>query len=726
MKTDRWIKILCLTIGFWASSFSLSAESADLQRIKQNFFRITIPSQEDPFGLNAYLASIPPEQEISDQMVVELHQRYSFNSEKIDAYLTNLRSDGTWPDINYQDSKRSGWEPKVHAERILELTKVFQAEGKYYHAPQVEQAIHRALHYWFTQKPVCPNWWYNQIGIPKTLGVAFILFEPYLTPDEKKAAVEVMKQAKMGMTGQNKVWLAGNVMMRALIQGDDAWVKAARDTIVSEIVTGRQEGIQSDWSFHQHGSQQQFGNYGLAFVSSMSFFSDVFAGTSLAFDSKQLRVISQLIEEGYRWIIWKGQMDLSALGRQLFHHAPIHKALSVSFAATELDGGNDPVAAAAARALVEENYVKGSSVSLVGHKHFWRSDYTIHRRPEWMASVKMASTRVLGAESMNGDNRKGYYMADGATYMYQNGREYLDIFPLWDWRKLPGVTAPQDTAPVPQLQGGYSPGNRAAFVGGVSNGTLGASAMILNRDGVSAHKAWFFAEDFMLCLGAGIHSDSLPLATTIEQCHQQGNLSLWKGNGWQSIQGNVVEAGAELRLFHAGKGYISWGNPARLVADASWHTGDWQEVMQMYKPTEVTGRVVTISLDHGAKPQQATYQYLILPATDSVQVQQFNLSKVQVLRNDTTAQVVSLPDRGTTWIVAYHPVRLQLPSGWPVEIETPGGYLLQQDSKGYQLWCADFSQEYKAAKLQIKGQSLSIEFPADKGKSVSHSFSVKP
>ena len=54
--------------------------------------------------------------------------------------------------------------------------------------------------------------------------------------------------------------------MRGLLQDDFELVKAARDTIVSEIMTGMQEGIKSDWSFHQHGPQQQFGNYGLAFL----------------------------------------------------------------------------------------------------------------------------------------------------------------------------------------------------------------------------------------------------------------------------------------------------------------------------------------------------------------------------------------------------------------------------------------------------------------------------
>lgn len=89
------------------------------------------------------------------------------------------------------------------------------------------------------------------------MGAAFILLEDELSPAEKQSAIEVLEHAKFGMTGQNKVWLAGNVLMRALLQNDYPLVKEARDIIASEIMTGGKEGIKEDWSFHQHGAQQQ-------------------------------------------------------------------------------------------------------------------------------------------------------------------------------------------------------------------------------------------------------------------------------------------------------------------------------------------------------------------------------------------------------------------------------------------------------------------------------------
>ena len=85
------------------------------------------------------------------------------------------------------------------------------------------------------------------------------------------------------------------------------------------------------------------------------------------------------------------------------------------------------------------------------------------------------------------------------TYIYKDGKEYLDIFPLWDWRKLPGVTAFEDNAPMPLIKS-YQPRNKGTFVGAVSDEKQGMTVMELDRAGVKAHKAWVCTDDFILCL----------------------------------------------------------------------------------------------------------------------------------------------------------------------------------------------------------------------------------
>jgi chondroitin AC lyase len=36
-------------------------------------------------------------------------------------------------------------------------------------------------------------------------------------------------------------------------------------------------------------------------------------------------------------------------------------------------------------------------------------------------------------------------------YLYQSGKEYKNIFPFWDWKRIPGTTTLQDDEPLPVL-----------------------------------------------------------------------------------------------------------------------------------------------------------------------------------------------------------------------------------------------------------------------------------
>lgn len=684
--TSAWL--LCTFLFVSAKMFS-QVPADELENIRQNYIRSLIDSGDDSGLLNRILAGIPPETEMSDQVVVELHQRYPFNVDKITGYMESINEDGSWPDIDYADSKRSGWDAKKHADRVLELAKLYHAEGpSCTWSPRFSEVIHQALGYWFRTKPVCKNWWYNEIGMPKTFGPAFLLLRGQLTSAELEGAVKVMDQARFGMTGQNKVWLAGNVLLKGLLLDDYALVKAARDTIVAEITTERTEGIKSDWSFHQHGPQQQFGNYGLAYLGEMSFYSGLFAGTSLALDAAQQSILNNLLAEGYRWIIWRGYMDVNALDRQLFHNAPIHKALAVGYAATSLKKASTPADAEKINQFLDDNFPpqQAAGSRFTGHKHFWDSDQTIHRAPRWMASVKMASRRVIGTELVNEDNLKGFYMADGATYIYRNGDEYLNVFPFWDWRKIPGITSYESDAPVPSpRQYGAHVRNETCFVGGATDGKSGMTAMILNRDGVHARKAWVMTDDFVLCLGAGIRTDStLALTTSLDQRNRRGELAYWEDNRWTAVTDTFTAAGKALRFHHDSTGYILM-QPEHSVAIAGKRSGRWSDFMGSYAPQTVEGEVVSLYIRH---PQQslATYQYLILPASSAEQTANFRTDDIRILRNDETLQAVEAGD--ILYVTAYKAGSYRLSDKITLDIEKPGVYMERQGKERWQ-WTMD-------------------------------------
>lgn len=124
----------------------------------KNYVRSLLPSGGEQEDLVRYLQQITPESEMSDQVVMELHQLYPFDLKKIQRYLSSLKADGTWPDINYDDKKRSGWEPKMHAERILELAKLYRSDKtEYKGSSEVSKVIHTALNYWIYRKACLPE-----------------------------------------------------------------------------------------------------------------------------------------------------------------------------------------------------------------------------------------------------------------------------------------------------------------------------------------------------------------------------------------------------------------------------------------------------------------------------------------------------------------------------------------------------------------------------------------
>lgn len=703
--------VVCLWCILKVDAQVPESDQVCLKQIRENYIQVLISSDKEKSDYLDLLSEIPVEKEISDQNIVELYQRFLTRPEEVRQWMATLQADGSWADINYKDRKRSGWEPKKHVERILGLAKFFYASAGNH--PEIDRdslltVIHQALNFWFKRDFSCLNWWYNQIGVPRTLGGAFLLLWEELSPEEREAAIREMKYSKFGMTGQNKVWLAGNVLMRGLLEEDYTLVKDARENIFSEIVLGKPEGIKSDWSFHQHGPQQQMGNYGLSFLSNMCLYVEIFAHTPLAMSEQQREVLFSFFKEGYQWFVWRGRMDVNALNRQLFHNADIHKAYTLLFAVHSLMKGSNAKQAKEIREFIRCNFLKpGMKNRWIGNKVFWDSDETVHRTSRWMASVKMASDRVIGTELVNEDNKLGYYLGDGAMYVYTDGNPYHNVFPCWDWRKIPGITCVESVDPIPTHYGTQAR-NHSRFVGGVTNGKTGITAMELNRDGVYAHKAWIFTDHFVLCLGSGIRGEQQALTTSMEQALKSGDLLVKNNQNWEKVSQEYRSAGQDVRFYHGNTGYIVL-QADTCVGKVENRSGQWYDVMGMYKQQQVQTEVTTLYLKHQGG-EDANYQYIVLPAVSEKQVAKFDETKIQVISNTRERQAVVIG--GMCYVVAYQPGEIILPDGKKFEIETPGLYLCDWKHKNGNIRALDPTRSYQQMKMNWKGKKMVL--PTDK------------
>ena len=633
------------------------------------------------------------------------------------------RPDGTFSNLDYKGDNRSAWQAARHLGNALRLARTWASpDHELYHDKAVGTAVRKAVAWWGKMRPRSSNWWWNDMSVPQTTGY-ILLIAPELFPagdSVRQSALSVCGQAKFQphYTGNNRVFIAQNVFLRALLMRNGRLLDEAAAVLAEEIrwapTTDKTAwtfgGIRADGCYHLHGPQIQFGNYGGEFLMNIGFWANVWNGTRRELSPQQWTLVRHLAFNGFQWVLWKGRMDLLAIGRQLGRDAARsrgRRTLNTFEALKRVDP--DPAAAAEYDAALERN--RGGGNTLVGNRHFWNSDYMVHRRPEWYAAVRMNSVRVRPIEENgNGDNALGRYFSDGVCLVMRSGMEYDDITPCWDWTRLPGTTLPK--TPVYTAEESEKHGLRAGgriprwthsvkfrqigeteFVGGVTDGTRGAAVFTMNLDGVKAKKAYFFDTDAVYELGCGISSTGpYPVATTVNSCLRSGEIR--QGKNW---------------FHHDGIGYRG-ANLTLLTGD---RTGDWRYVEGgLREPKLVTKELFSLQIDHGVKPENGSYAFAILPGATPEETADWNRGRI--LANTANCQAVEFND-GTIGAIFYAPGKLG-----KFETKTPGLFLIQKR----RVSAADPTAREKEMTILLDGISRTVILPTGEsaGSSVSCSF----
>lgn len=524
-----------------------------------------------------------------------------------DNILSRMNADGSWPDIDYSSIHPSNWSPITHAGNIRDLARAYHITG----SASYLDACRLALNYWDKRKPFSTNWWYNEIDAPMIMAPAFLLLKKGLDDADLKRADRVLAKAYLGLTGQNKLWMSGIVLQRGLLNEDYGMVMDAYESIVSEIRLTTEEGIQPDYSFHQHGKIMQTGLYGLVFAQDMAKWYFIFSGTPLAIQGEKKAILFNYLTLGQDWLVWNGYYDPNVFGRQI---------------QADKDRANTET-------LQKAHDYSGTTLSRPkGGRYYPYSDLGVYRTAGWYASVRMQSNHLVGIENTLSENMKGYFASDGALLIRRTGLEYLDIWPCWEWKHIPGATTYDDGKPLWGCSGSQ-PYNKTDKVFGQVCGDVMVVAMDYVRDGLTARKAWFFFEDGILCLGAGITmSKGFPVVTTVEQNIFGGKPT--SGDNW---------------VRHRTITYVNLGEGAFEMWTGK-RNGKWSDLCPSYENSSVTKEVFELVLRHGVNPRGASYAYGITPGgKTSDEAQRIFSEDVKIVSN--TAALQSATIRGTTYTI---------------------------------------------------------------------------
>ena len=619
------------------------------------------------------------------------------SDKEVGSLLAGLGADGRWPDVDYTDKSRSNWKPGTHIWRVLRLaqayrTKVYPLSGK----PEVRGKILLALRWWLTNDPQCPNWWWNDIGAPEALGRTLILLGDDFPADLMPAASKILKRAeRQDMTGQNTLWVCGVRITRGCIEKQPEVVAAAFKRIADEVRVSTAEGIQPDFSFHQHGPQLYSGGYGRGFAAYGPQFARLASGTAWAFPAEKIGVLTSYLLDGQQWMIRGDRFDPSVTGREITRGS--QGAGSIAKAC------EDMLALGAPRRAEFEAFVRRlrgekDAAPLVGNRHFWRSDFMVHQRPEWYASVRMFSSRLYNSELVNGEGKKSHHLADGVTLIMRTGREFDAMPPVWDWTRLPGATCEQAPLPARVQQKGET-----SFVGGVSDGHYGVAAMDLKRGPLAAKKAWFFFEDCMVAMGAGITCTSEnQVLTSIDQRPLVGEV---RGPFAKVIVRGEQALDRPQWILHDGMGYV-FGDRDGIRLKADTQEGSWRDISDPASPAKVVADVFSLWIDHGVKPSGAAYAYAVLPRATKEQVAGYAARMPEeVLGNTPDLQAVRQEAGGVAGAVFWKAGRIGGGKAIVLAADQPCVVLLRTQAAG--VWLAVANPEQKALKVVLEvGQAL--------------------
>jgi chondroitin AC lyase len=438
-----------------------------------------------------------------------------------------------------------------------------------------------------------------------------------------------------------------------------------------------EEGIQADASFHQHGAVLYAGGYGFSYTHDCTRWVEYTQGTRFAPSPAQLQLLERYLLDGLQWMVRGKVFDYAVVGREIVRAGKDARDLADCVARlAKLPGPRQK------ELLDFVARLRGdpSAPPVVGNRHFWKSDYMSHVRAGYFTSVHMYSTRLLNTDSLiNGENKQTHHIADGGVFIYRTGEEYRDIFPVWDWRRVPGTTCEQQPQPlVPkevQRQG------NTRFVGGVSDGLYGMAAMDLHYDALLANKAWFYFDNEFVCLGAGIACPTgNPVLTSVNQCLLSGNVAASDraqplARGEYALDGvRWVEHDSVTYAFPA-------GTPLRLKVGPQ--TGSW-EAISPGSPAPITRDVFSLWIDHGKNPSGGSYEYVVLPGCKGADAQA-ELGRVQVLSNTPALQAMRHNGLNLLEVAFRQPAKLSAGRGWEISVDQPCLLLCRETGQGVQM-----------------------------------------
>jgi hyaluronate lyase len=314
-------------------------------------------------------------------------------------------------------------------------------------------------------------------------------------------------------------------------------------------------------------------------------------------------------------------------------------------------------------------------------------DKVVQHINDYAVALGLSSSRISPYEWSSSENIRGWFQGDGTVWLYNyDWGQFAQNYPATvDSMHLPGVTNSMATSPrQPPGSGTHTIKSGSDHAGGVTDGTTGAAAMIINKadyhwnngrptttlSKLVAQKSWFLLDGAIVALGAGIKDTYTgdEVHTTVENREMtdgigqsivlnginRTTLPTWPPyNGSHPtspvVKGAYAHLGAVRGQPTTGIGYVFLEN-AQVAAGTETNDKQLKEVYTTANENiryQASYFKMYINHGRGTNTTPASYAYVTLPGKSAAETAAYAAdidSHITVLKNTADIQAIQAGD----------------------------------------------------------------------------------
>jgi chondroitin AC lyase len=260
------------------------------------------------------------------------------------------------------------------------------------------------------------------------------------------------------------------------------------------------------------------------------------------------------------------------------------------------------------------------------------------------------------------------------------------------------------------------------FVGGVSDGNVGAAVMDFDYCNTKAKKAWFFFDKEWVALGCGISSsDRHAVATTLNQCLLKTDVKTDKGN----VGRGVSNLDNPLWVLHDSIGYVFPVNE-RITVSAGEQSGSHSDIYAFGSKEKEHKDVFLMTVPHGIQPENTSYAYIVVPSVSEQDMKMYSEKmSVRIIANNSNVQAVSKPEQHVLQVIFHQPGKVEADS-MTIGVDQPCLVMINRSA----VWVSDPTGKLQSVTLTLEKngvkESQVVKLPAgdERGKSQRISFAL--